>query len=464
LWKHGTRPVPRSTEAAPDGPPLEPEFLGRVATAPLLAVGGRWLDASLREHLRERLPEYMVPAAFVRLEALPLTVNGKLDRHALPLPGARSVASQPGRAPESTVERRVAEIWCELLKVENVSVHDDFFALGGHSLLAIRMFSRIRATFGRSLPFSTLLQHPTIARLASVLESPPRPAARASVLVPLKREGRRPPLFLLPGIGNEVWTFLELSKAVDKEQPVYGVLTADGHSDGPRSIMDLATVYADEVEAALPDGPFILGGYCSGAVTAFEVARQLKLRGKPVQLLVVFEYWRGEVPWNVGGFLRNAALWLVDDLLRSTLRHNLGRLHSKSRLLWTRLARRLSLKNEPDDIRDVLGMWRYSDQEAKQLEQHMEAVYAYRFSRFDSPIHVFKARARSFSRMHPSGDMGWTTIAEGPLMIETVPGSHDTMLATPFVQTLARSLDAAINRAATAAVVTPAATPERADG
>jgi amino acid adenylation domain-containing protein len=131
-------------------------------------VGGVETD-TLRAHLRRSLPEYMVPAAFVVLEAMPLTPNGKVDRKALPAP---DLASAEGEyvTPRTPVEEVLAEIWAEVLRLERVGVHESFFELGGHSLMAIRVISRVRAVFGMELPLRVLFEGPTIAELAVRVE------------------------------------------------------------------------------------------------------------------------------------------------------------------------------------------------------------------------------------------------------------------------------------------------------
>jgi FkbM family methyltransferase len=128
--------------------------------------------ATLRKYLAARLPHYMVPAAFVLMEELPLNANGKIDRQALPLVTADQTRSAgASAAPRSATERALAAIWTELLNVEHVGIEDDFFELGGHSLLAIQLVSRVRDAFGVDLPLRNLFEHPTVARLAEAIDA-----------------------------------------------------------------------------------------------------------------------------------------------------------------------------------------------------------------------------------------------------------------------------------------------------
>jgi hypothetical protein len=129
------------------------------------------LLSDVRSFLRERLPEYMVPAAYVRLESLPLTPNGKLDRKALPAPQGDAHAVRRYVPPQGDLETALASIWAEMLKLERIGRHDDFFALGGQSLLALRVLFRVNDCFQTELSVSTLLEHSVLMEFAQKLRS-----------------------------------------------------------------------------------------------------------------------------------------------------------------------------------------------------------------------------------------------------------------------------------------------------
>jgi hypothetical protein len=158
----------------------------------VVARGGAQLSVpQLRDFLKITLPDHMIPATFVFLDALPLTPNGKIDRKALPAPEpSRPSTGDSFVAPRNPTEEALSRIWAQVLGIERVGVFDNFFDLGGHSLLATRLIVRVRDGFSVDLPLSTLFRSPTIAEFARVLEQEPATVASAPI-VRLDRQSRR---------------------------------------------------------------------------------------------------------------------------------------------------------------------------------------------------------------------------------------------------------------------------------
>lgn len=245
----------------------------------------------IKRGLAARLPPYMIPGEFFRLPALPLTPNGKLDRAALPEPHAAVPVSDDGE-PRSQVEAQLHAIWERVLGRRGIGVHDNFFDIGGHSLLAVRLFAQIERVFGVRLPVSALFLAPDIAQLARRLQDEGFSSPWSS-LVAIQPDGRRRPLFMVPGIGGNVLCYSDLARLLGSEQPFYG-LQARGLDERERPferIEPMATHYVAEMRRVQAKGPYRLGGTCFGGVVAYEMARQLHQAGEATELLFLLESW-----------------------------------------------------------------------------------------------------------------------------------------------------------------------------
>ncbi len=255
--------------------------------------------AGLRERLRARLPPYMIPSAFVALDALPQTPNGKIDRAALPAPDAAEHC--PAReyvAPRDAIEIALVRLWEEILGVKAPSIRDDFFSLGGHSLLAVRLLARVAREHGVDLPLRTLLDDPTIeslgARLRTSRTSIPHAFETFAHLVPIRAEGRGQPLVCVHGAGGHVLNMAAIARHVGPGRPFFGFQArgADGWSEPFAQVEDMATEYLRELRSVQPVGPYYLSGYCGGGLVAFEMATMLQNMGQEVALLALIDTYR----------------------------------------------------------------------------------------------------------------------------------------------------------------------------
>ncbi|MBU9423485.1 thioesterase domain-containing protein, partial [Burkholderia gladioli] len=247
------------------------------------------LVRDLREHLAARLPEYMVPAAFVVLDALPLTPNGKVDRRALPEPDDEAFAQAQYEAPQGETEQTIAALWAELLGVERVGRHDNFFALGGHSLLATRMLARLRESFGHDVSIRTLFEAPTVSQLAPRVHTAVQSDALA-MLLPIRTLGSKPPLFCIHPAGGFSWPYAGLAHHLP-DRPLYGLQArALAEADEQvESIEEMALDYVRQIRGVQPSGPYHLLGWSLGCHIAHAIATQLQLAGESVALLAMLD-------------------------------------------------------------------------------------------------------------------------------------------------------------------------------
>jgi amino acid adenylation domain-containing protein len=251
--------------------------------------------AHLREWLADRLPDAMMPTAFIVLDRLPLSPNGKLDRSALPDP-RQFVINQGDRAPRTPQEKAIAGIFAGLLGVPAIGLDDNFFAHGGHSMLAIRLASQLRSLLGQDVPVQAIFRWPTVGALSRNLSSPDEGTSRdgTTLLLRLRSTGRHHPLFFVhPGTGLS-WCYFRLLEDIAADWPVYA-LQAQGLSGRldelglPNSVEEMADDYIARIKEVQASGPYHLLGWSFGGLVAHCMATRLQQAGEQVDLLAAFD-------------------------------------------------------------------------------------------------------------------------------------------------------------------------------
>ncbi|KAF9951952.1 hypothetical protein BGZ65_005628 [Modicella reniformis] len=267
------------------------EGIDKRLIAYVAAIPDDQLVPSLRSHLASCLPDYMVPAAFMRLDTLPLNSSGKIDRKALPEPDNDAIGHQDFEA-RGEIESALRDIWVELLNVDGIGRHDSFFILGGHSLLAVKLISQIRSLMGFNITLRMLFEAPTIAELsARLLDTSNSQEDAFDVLLPIRPQGSRSPLFCIhPGMGLS-WCFIGLSRHLNADQPLYGLQERGFFDNGqPAATIDeMASDYICQIRRIQAHGPYHLLGYSFGGMVAHTMAVQLEQQGEKVSLLALMD-------------------------------------------------------------------------------------------------------------------------------------------------------------------------------
>ncbi|MFI2620664.1 amino acid adenylation domain-containing protein [Streptomyces sp. NPDC018584] len=414
---------------------------GRQLVAFVVREGGDADDeAFVREVLAgttHRVPRYMVPGRVIILDALPLTGNGKVDRRALEamsLPQGGAERERTGA--RNPLEALLTEVWEAVLGGGPIGVHDDFFDLGGQSFAALRVLRQVAVRTGRRVPLGLLLERRTIAELAESLE-----AAQGtwSPLVTLRGDERgagRVPYFLVHPAGGNVVCYWELAALLDR--PVHA-FQAPGPATGQEpldTVAELAGLYVDALREVQPDGPYLLGGWSSGGVIAFEAARLLEEGGETVEHLVVMDSPAPSLSREVDE--AQLLVWFLEDLGIGVLPEH-APLDEVRRLDGMRdgdrIARTLALAHDnglPDtgldaaDLVSALAVFRGV----------VRACNSYEAKAVDAPITVLRAEFGRVSEFagHPddaSPDWGWARRTRSGATAVPVAASHYTLLTDP---------------------------------
>lgn len=382
--------------------------------------------AELREFLRARLSESMIPAVFTFVDALPLTANGKVDRKALP--DAGTYAPREYVAPRTALERELAAVFGEVLGLTEAGIRDAFFDLGGDSISAMRVVARLRAN-GREVALVDLLRWQTVEALAAAIEA----ALPPLTLVPIRTDGSRPPLFCVHAVDGGVAAYVELARHLGNDQPVYGMqaVRIDGETDVLQSIPAMAERYVEAMRTVQPSGPYHLAGWPLGG----EIAQQLRRSGEEVALVAAID---AEVHTAPRAFHESEVVdWIASQFGDAVSREELlsRAPGARAAYLHERLVAR-GLMPEGVTVADV-------ERSFAMNVRFVAASRAYAAQPHDGRVLLVKA-ADQTGREAPE-DLGWPAVARD-LDIRVVGGNHFTLMSPPHVQAVAGVLSAALGQ------------------
>jgi amino acid adenylation domain-containing protein len=386
--------------------------------------------SELRDQLQGSLPSYMMPSSFVELDALPLTLNGKVDRSALPDPAYRG---DDYRAPESDLEAHLASLFAEVLGLERVGLDDDFFELGGHSLLALHLLRRIEQDFNVRLPLVSIFeQGSTVAGMASLVAAGDALSQDRRSVVVLHPEGSSPTLFFTYPSEVSVVSLRHFARLLGADQPLMALLPDQPGQrfDISRTIEELAEPLVAVIREAQPVGPYYLAGFSFGGLLAYEIAGRLMAAGEDVAWLGVLDCGTPDV--NRRLLWINSRRGFFARVVEAGPRALVFRATKIGRNIVTWPFVRLGVIRPPfsDDFD-----WRGALELGAKYRCHGLQVHLDLFASADS------------ARKTGNSSLGWDAVHKGQMTVHSVPGTHLALVTQPHVELVAGIIRESLGRA-----------------
>jgi len=374
----------------------------------------------------------MVPTAFVVLDALPLTANGKIDRRVLPAPTEHAYAIERYAPPRGETEVLLARLWEELLGVPRVGRDDNFFSLGGHSLLAVQMLAEVKKRLGIEVSIRALFEAPTVAQFSDRLGTTPS-ADALDVLLPLQRDGTGAPIFCVHPAGGFSWPYIALARSLP-DRPLYALqspaLRDPEHE--PVSIEAIAKDYVARIRTVQPSGPYHLLGCSLGCHIAHAMATQLQALGEEVAQLVMLDGY----PIDNDEVLPAPSDEQIVEVLHNALADSKSPPGDVNQAL-------VAVRNQsgPDALTSMLGE-RAFDTVVRQFKRAPALASAYRPQVFHGNVIFFRAAVRAAQERLPRSPAAWQPYVRGSIVEHDVDCRHEAMMRKDSADAIGRVLAA----------------------
>ena len=419
------------------------------------------IDADdLRVFLRKKLPEYMMPANIIPVKEFPLTPTGKIDYGALAA-GEETRNNVKGTdEPFDALEKELSDIWKEVLGIDHIGITDNFFDLGGHSLSAASLCSKIGEKFGMSFPLNIIFLSPTVRLMADIVREKTEKRTLGSLLE-LRPGTSGPPLFCLHNVAGGLLEYEWLKRMLRQGRWIYGLQPPQDGTLGRSSIEEMAAYYVKEIEAVWPAGPYYLLGYCFGGAIAFEMARQLKEKGKEVGFLGLIEYrppaYRYALDIRSLKMALSRARVIISNIMHAPGGQRIKRTVGIPATLWEFAAKSLRPTVALPGSTKPLVEIEYPDWITCQPETYREtcmwdyrAVKEYVPKGYDGKVTLFISLGTNeeFERdILYDRRMGWEKYIKGPIETIFTPGCHTSIMQKPNVDELALKIDQCLEKA-----------------
>jgi amino acid adenylation domain-containing protein len=379
--------------------------------------------SDIRDYLTRQLPHYMIPTYFVPMQKLPLTSNGKLDRKALPDPKQMMGMHHNYVAPETPTQEDVARIWAEVLGIEEskIGIRDDFFELGGNSVNTLKIVFKVSETFNLNISVAEFFIKPTVEGLATVIDQKAM-AQNLECVVKLNSARAERNLFIIhPGTGD-IQTYVRLARLLEKKYNVYGIQPKGLMKESrlPRNPYEFLTDYLREIKKIQPEGPYLLGGYCVGSRLAYDMTGFLEDRDEKVEKLIIID----AMPFLKGLKIKWINFKYRLPLLRKMKLKRFGK----------------TLDTEPVENENIRKIQEEELKERKEVVlENLKKVRKWMSPGkiVQTPTLVIKAQQNRAPRLK---EKYWRKLIDADLKFVEIPGDHNSIFLTPYVNRMARVL------------------------
>jgi thioesterase domain-containing protein/acyl carrier protein len=384
------------------------DSLGNNRLVGYVVPQGEFNKEELVAYLEKKLPSYMVPALWIKMDQLPVTSNGKINRDALPNPGTSELLDEQYIAPQTEAEKAISDIWQELLKIEHVGIKDNFFELGGHSMLVLQIVNRIRK-LGYEIQAKDLFKYQTVEQQSKFISTSLKlidAAREGRYVMPIQPEGNNIPFFAIP----EYLLYSKIGSHISQDQPFYAL-----EPSPYEKVEDVVAHYISEIKKLYPRGPYCIAGYCQWGKIAVEMAQTLVEQGEEVPLLVLIEYYSPKVrrPRASFSFIR-----------------------SKMKVIYKRLKSQSSIRHKGKIITEELYYTFYYILKKQFLMNQTTLPIT---KKFDGKVVLIQA-SETYNTKEDS-HMGWSEVFTGEVEKFVIKGEHLSIFMEPGASKIAENLN-----------------------
>lgn len=390
------------------------------------------LDADIqmiKNRLKDKLPDYMLPTSYVLLDHMPLTFNGKIDRKVLlNMEDKREDLNQT--LPRNFYEKIVAQIWSEVLNLKEVYIHDDFFEIGGSSINMIQVANRIKQKLGAEVTLADLMVYKTVQDLSSYISQKENNGSQFKNVFKINRGKSNRNIFIVHGAGGDIYLYRDLAKILEDEYNVYGIQPKglNGEEAFSNSYYEMMHDYIEEIRTIQSEGPYIIAGYCTGGIVSYDLVNILELQGDKVTALIELDH---EAYIRKGVYrslvhINSMIIGAIEQWRKISKKEKAFTMQKYSN--WMKKAKPISRERQFSLLQNIEDLRNYFGRELVIKSNYISLGF------ISSPTLVIKGED---NHHHLLKEALWRKMVKGPLDFYEVPGDHDSILYHPHVDKVA---------------------------